>query len=301
MNDTKMVNGSFAARFWQYMKERFPLHKNGLLLLLIFSAVYKFTTYAPMFNPVIFAAGAAAYILFALHLRLMDEFKDFKADSEYRPDRPVQRGLVSLKELGRVMVVVIALELLLSALTGPAGFTCFLAAIIYSFMMWKEFFIGKFLGRHIYLYALSHGVVTIPLTCFAMVATSGWQAVLNQQFIYVAAINAVVFCATFSFEIARKIKRKDEEIAGIETYTSVSGEVMPVILLIILNCVMGFFVYFIIFFPVLTIAYITGAVLYILKRDMFKKGEFMEILTGVYVLVYFIAVNIISLFPAVLK
>jgi uncharacterized membrane protein len=168
--------------------------------------------------------------------------------------------------------------------------------------MWKEFFMGKFLGRHIYLYALSHGVVTIPLICFAIVATSGWTAVLNGQLIIVVVINVIVFCATFSFEIARKIKRKEEEVSGIETYTSASGEVMPVILLIILNCIMGFFAGLIsVFFIVLTALYVAGAVLYILKKSMLKKGEFMELLTGIYVLIYFIALNIILLFHIVQK
>ena len=303
MNDTKMVSGSFAARFWQYMKERFPLQKNGVLLLLIFSAIYTGTTH--YFKYVTFIAGAAAYVLFALHLRLMDEFKDFKADSEYRPYRPVQRGLVTLKELGLVMAVLIAIELILSALTGFLGFIFFTAAILYSFLMWKEFFIGKFLGRHMYLYALSHGVVTIPLTCFAMLAALGLNELSDWGFFIsgTVIINIIVFCATFSFEIARKIKRKEEEVDGIETYTSHSGEVMPVILLIILNCIMGILAVQFggVFFMVLTVAYAVGAILYVLKRNMFKKGEFMEILTGAYVLVYFIALNVISLAAMVRK
>lgn len=288
------------------MDERFPLHKNGVLLLLTFSAIYGISLvyYKNSIRPVVYCAAVIAYILFFLHLRLMDEFKDFSLDSKYKPWRPVQRGLVSLKELGFVMIPVIALELILAAFTGFSGLIWMFSAVVYSFLMWKEFFAGKFLSRHIYLYAITHGVVIIPLTCFAVAAAARPDYGMN----YVV-LNAAVFCTSFSYEIARKVKRPQEEQKGVETYTSASGENAPVAILIVLNIIMGAAgyliaastarpVFFGMFFFLLAIAYITGVVIYITGKKKLKKGVFIESLTGACILSYSIALNIMWIFPA---
>ena len=111
------------SRLWIYQKERFPLA--GYLPL-----VAAFTFSAASYSRIcrggegfvpwtrLIAGIATSFGIFLL-LRLFDEFKDAEDDAAYRPYRPVPRGLVTLRELGRLIVLVIAAMILLNALLMP--------------------------------------------------------------------------------------------------------------------------------------------------------------------------------------
>src|SRR5690606_2728888 len=58
-------------------------------------------------------------LLVFLQLRIADEFKDAEDDRRYRPERPVPRGLVSLRELLAVGVAAGAMALALAFSLSP--------------------------------------------------------------------------------------------------------------------------------------------------------------------------------------
>lgn len=121
-------------RFWIYQRERFPLVSQGLLIGVIslcsvmFSVLLRDAATSaslgsslplPHFALALLVAIGSA-LGFFFQMRVADEFKDYDTDLQYRPYRPVQRGLITLRELawlaGGMMVVQLGLSLWLLSL-----------------------------------------------------------------------------------------------------------------------------------------------------------------------------------------
>ena len=110
------VSAPLPARVWAYLLERFPPAAYTVLVgLFTTSAVMlvgRQTAVAPSFD-VVLRAGAVVLLVF-LHLRLMDEHKDYAADAAAYPDRCLSRGVVTLPLLFRLGVVAVVLEAVLA-------------------------------------------------------------------------------------------------------------------------------------------------------------------------------------------
>src|SRR3989344_4714132 len=109
---------SFIGRFYRYQKERFPVLP---LLLGIIPAtlssgavVSSSPGVAAIFGAV---AGSLAYLL---HVRIVDELRDFEHDVLYHPTRPLQSGNISRKELRYIDIAATA-ALLFMALSAGAS------------------------------------------------------------------------------------------------------------------------------------------------------------------------------------
>ena len=114
-----------------YLNERFPLGKNSLFVLIftlsgyiyagllynskiIKSILSKEVNRVPLFwgkeidkVPIIWYKLFPLFIIifmFFFQLRITDEFKDYEEDLKYRAYRPVQRGIISLKTLGKINI-----------------------------------------------------------------------------------------------------------------------------------------------------------------------------------------------------
>jgi len=94
-------------RFWVYQRERFPLISHGLLIAAFSASAIAFSAFArhaALPHWWLLAAGFLSSLFFFLQMRIADEWKDAAEDAEFRPYRPVPRGLVSLRELAWVGV-----------------------------------------------------------------------------------------------------------------------------------------------------------------------------------------------------
>jgi 4-hydroxybenzoate polyprenyltransferase len=114
---------SLAKRFWIYQSERFPfLTHSPLLAAFTFSAI-SFSLVCRgeigFIDIKIFLVGLATTISLFFLLRISDEFKDKKIDAQFRPELPVPRGLVTLRELGMIGFGVIVLILILNTWLTP--------------------------------------------------------------------------------------------------------------------------------------------------------------------------------------
>ncbi len=85
--------------------------------------------------------------------------------------------------------------------------------------MAKEFFIGEWLSKRLFLYALSHMVV-MPMGLVWAVTMASPGAALPTA-IYVLA--GFSFVSGFTFEISRKIKAPEDERDTIDSYTRIFG------------------------------------------------------------------------------
>ena len=147
---------SLARRFWVFQSERAPLLVLALTTVTLTAAVSRLHG---NLNWRTAAVASALVILYLLQIRLADEPKDFEHDNIHYPDRPVQRGLITLAELNTLKYVVVALFLGLAATT--ASWSTMLWAAVqqgYSYLTWREFFIRDWLRRHFLSYQLLHYV-----------------------------------------------------------------------------------------------------------------------------------------------
>ena len=218
--DTRLVQ-----RGWMYLRERFPPLENGLLVAafglsaLYHSALLRDGSDLPGIGPALVAFVLT--LLFFFLLRVADEFKDHEKDRQYRPERPVPRGLVSLKELGIAGVGAGVLQLVLATWMDATVLLVLLGAWAYFGLMWVEFFVPDWLDRRPLLYMLSHMVIMPAIALLA--SACDWAAVGTTPPKGFAWFLGASFFGGLVFEIGRKIRAPEGEQAGVETYSKTWG------------------------------------------------------------------------------
>lgn len=206
-----------------YIHERFPLSQ-FIPLSFIFGAhaslfIKVFSQSA--YNFITIAFAILALLLFLFRLRLFDEFKDYEHDKKYYPKRPVSRGLISLRSLQPLIIVVLFLEFLISVAFGLVSFLFYLAALLYSLLLLKEFFLKQWLRKHFTLYILLHEALAIFLFYYLYAINTNNLSFLSSAIVMAHALFLTI--SFFSLEVARKIRPQSLEIASKDTYTAQYG------------------------------------------------------------------------------
>ena len=121
----------FVRRLSAYLAERFPLLGHGVLIAAYYSSnqfLARTLTQPsePMRYDLTTLLGALTLLCFFFHLRVFDEHKDYEEGRVHYPDRVLQRGLVTLRDLKILGGIAIAAEVALSLLRGPAAFVAWL-------------------------------------------------------------------------------------------------------------------------------------------------------------------------------
>lgn len=213
------------SRWWTYQNERFPLAVNGPLVAvfslgaLYHSALLRDAATLPGWQPALVAFVVA--LGFFLLLRIADEFKDAEKDAEYRPYRPVPRGLVSLRELGRLAFGTALVQLGLTLWLDPQVTLVLVAAWVYLGLMSVEFFAGDWLEARLGLYVASHMLI-LPLVALLAMACDWAEAGARPPaalgwFLGASYVNGLVL------EIGRKTRAPEDEEKGVETYSTAWG------------------------------------------------------------------------------
>ena len=202
------------------MLERFPPAAYTVLVgLFTTSAVMlvgRQTAVAPSFD-VVLRAGAVVLLVF-LHLRLMDEHKDYAADAAAYPDRCLSRGVVTLPLLFRLGVVAVVLEAVLAVSLSIEAAVAWVVCLIFTLLMRFEFGVGAWLSRRLLLYAITHNPVVALLAFFLWTVAGGAHDRLLALYIGIVSVGSL------AFEIGRKIRLPEEEIVGVDSYSSVLGK-----------------------------------------------------------------------------
>lgn len=212
-------------RWYIYQKERFPLAAHAPLVAafsysaLCYSSLLRHTHHAPGWKPAI--AGFLTSLFFFLQLRIADEFKDFGEDSQFRPYRPVPRGLVKLKELGIIASVAAIFQFLLALWLSPKLLLILIIPWSYLILMSNEFFVRKWLKAHPFHYLWSHMLI-MPMIDFYITACD-WMPSVAIPPSGLGWFLAISFFNGVSLEIGRKIRAPQDEEYGVETYTFLLG------------------------------------------------------------------------------
>lgn len=317
-----------------YLNERFPLGKNSFFTLIFTLSGYIYTgllynskIITPILSkevnrvpllwdkeidkvPMIWYKLLPLFIIifmFFFQLRITDEFKDYEEDLKYRSYRPVQRGIISLKALGKIGLATIIIQIILAHVINPKLIYFMLLVWIYMFLMTKEFFIKNWLTERILIYALSHVVIMIFIT---LVIVKGTGYILQNHFletlylslkkyeknIFIGLIPlfALNYLNGIVLEIGRKTRRADEEEHGVQTYSKLWGRKKAVVVLSLLFVIEYFLVilglahtyekYF--FFGGLTLLIILIVSIYFmvkfLKKDL--SGKIVETVSGLWII-----------------
>lgn len=212
-------------RWWIYQRERFPILAHGLLIAafslsaISFSSLLRGQVHLP--GLAVLVAAFVSGFLFFLQLRIADEFKDFEEDSRYRPYRPVPRGLVSLRELGRVGVISAFIQLGLALWRDPSLAPLLLGVWGYLGLMRKEFFVPSWLKAHPIPYMGSH-LIILPLILLYLTAWD-WRIAGASPPRGLLWLCLIGFFSGMVVEIGRKIRAPQEEEVGVSTYSALWG------------------------------------------------------------------------------
>lgn len=223
------------ARFAVYLRERFPLHAHGpLIAAFAFCAVSVSSVLrqraadpaAPLAwtqFPGAAAVGVAFVVCLAmfLQLRIADEFKDAEEDAAFRPDRPVPRGLVTLRELGAGFVLAGAAQLAAAVWLDARLGWLLLVAWAYLALMSREFFAGRFLRGRPVLYLLSHMGIMPLVDLFA--AGCDWVPAEGGPPPGLGPFLLASFCNGVVIEVGRKLRVPAAERPGVPTYSALWG------------------------------------------------------------------------------
>lgn len=212
-------------RWWTYLQERFPPLENGLLVAvfglsaLYHSALLRDRADLPGAESALVAFGLT--LLFFFLLRVADEFKDLEKDRQYRPERPVPRGLISLRELGLAGAAAAAVQFGLAAWIDATLLLVLLGTWAYFGLMWVQFFVPDWLDDRPVLYMLSHMLIMPGIALLA--AGVDWAAAGVAPPVDLAWFLGASFFGGLVFEIGRKIRAPAGERTGVKTYSKVWG------------------------------------------------------------------------------
>jgi 4-hydroxybenzoate polyprenyltransferase len=214
-----------ASRWWVYQRERFPLAGHGPLIAafsfsaLSFSSMLRGEESLP--DPRAIVVAFVTSLIFFLQLRIADEFKDFDEDLRFRPYRPVQRGLVRLRELGVVFALGALVQLALALWLSPRLVLLLVAVWTYLALMSKEFFARAWLKARPITYMWTHMAI-VPMVDFYATACDWWVQGTSPPpglswFVVVSFLNG------FVIEIGRKVRAPADEEEGVQTYSVLWG------------------------------------------------------------------------------
>jgi 4-hydroxybenzoate polyprenyltransferase len=276
------VQNTPIVRFTTYLRERFPLQQFVPLALLFGTGASLFSQ---TFLPVVFRISNIflsflVLFLFLFRLRLFDEFKDYDHDKKYYPNRPVPRGLISLRELKVIVLAVSIIELFISIYLGFASFVFFILAFFYSLLLLREFFVKKWLKNHFTIYITVHEILCFFLFYYLYsVNIRNFDFAFRGPFFIYSAFLTLSF---FILEVSRKIRPSNLEIPSRDTYTAqygISGAVKLITVLATIAVLLAVIVYY---FEIPTILIITiipaiFGLFYLIKTlNRFKISKSLE-------------------------
>ena len=275
--------------FINYLLERFQIIPLSILVASDILVIYRIT-----YNQNILIWKYVIYFMFVIlylfHNRLADDRRDYDFDKKFYPNRAVQKGLISLRQINNLSYIAIFLMVIIAGSFSFLSLAIFTLLILYTLVAKKDFFLPKdFKEKHLFVYNFLNILQILSL----------------QIFIYVSIINSLdfthfiyshilfVFILSIQVEISRKIK--PEISLANDLYSDRMGMGRSIILwgvfgiFSIINSaylayIIGIQLNTILFleFIMLTLFFI-GGTLYYLKKSLTYENYFLAIMILTYI------------------
>lgn len=213
-----------------FIWERFPPYTYIPFLFLYFIAHIIFSLGKNNYSLFTLLILYLATLIFFFKLRLYDEVKDFESDLKIYPNRPLSRGLLNHSSIYIGIFTCIIFEVIIFAMFGLVGLSAIIIPVIYSLIMFKEFFVRKWIRSHLTLYAITHTFVS-SLFSLALLST------IQSTYIWDLSFNSYLFallswCLFNIFEFGRKTFITSEEKRNIDSYSKIYGRLGASLLVI---------------------------------------------------------------------
>jgi len=219
VTSTPEASLSTPRRWGRFVRERFPpqLHLPVIALIVAANALLGARLLDVPVAPLRLVVSFAVAVLFFFRLRCFDEIKDYRVDLELNPTRPLARGLLTVRATQRMVIGLTVVELALAALFGFAALGLHTLAVAYSYLMYREFFIGRWLRPHLTTYAVTHTFVSVLVALSVVTLVTGVPAGGFPRALFgFALVNWALFNV---FEFARKTFADAEETPGADSYS----------------------------------------------------------------------------------
>lgn len=217
------ADASLLSRLWTYQSERFPLAKT-VPLLAVFSAasitVSATLASRPLPDIQAYLIGFGLVFILFFQLRVCDEVKDLEDDRAYRPERPIPRGLVSLRLIVTLGLVTIPIAVLLVLLHGHNLVWMLVIVWVWLAAMTFEFGVPKWLKSKPVLYLLSHMAI-MPIIDLLLTAIEWQQSRSPSKALWLFI--ALSFTNGCVLEIGRKLWAPVNELQGVDSYSGLWG------------------------------------------------------------------------------
>jgi len=160
-------------------------------------------------------------LIWFMLMRIADEHKDYEEDRQFRPYRPVQRGLVTLKELRVIGIVLVLIQISLSVWVDLRLLFLLVPVYIWFTLMSLEFGVPKWLKAHPTMYLVSHMAI---MPFIDLYATSVEWLPRGGAFSFGIMLYMISsYCDGTVVEVGRKLRAKENEEYGVDTYTHIWG------------------------------------------------------------------------------
>ena len=210
-------------RFNIYQKERFQI---AILLFTTISVVLSSAAVVLKPEEAIFnhwieiIIGLITSLLFMFHIRVLDEHKDYDFDLKYHKDRPVQKRIISLKELLFINLIGLIILFSINIINSVKATIFLLFAFGYTLIAGKEFFIRNWIRKRFFLYNFVNllQLLFLQFYLYSIIEPnfSFSDPILSLHFVFVLFNVGLL-------EFARKLKTKSEENEAQDTYSAKLG------------------------------------------------------------------------------
>ena len=223
----------FLKRMKIYLAEMYPVPLRLLAAVLLYISFVAFLGEIHGVQTRILSPGAfiGIWSLFAilLILRLMDELKDRDIDGELFGDRPLPSGKVLESDIRFSLILVTLLYLAANVLLGAALWMAVLV-LGYALLMFVRFFAPRVLRKSLLLTLATHNpIVPVMLYYVVILFLVEHELPLGKvKWDLVLLLIAMYWTISFAWEIARKIRCREEEDVYV-TYSQIFGRIKAVL------------------------------------------------------------------------
>jgi hypothetical protein len=288
--------------WWQFTKERFdPIsHMTMIILFLVVHVLLARSIFGLQISTLTVILLFIATTAFYFKLRLYDEIKDYEVDLIINKTRPLPRGLLKHADLYWGISICIILEAVIFASQGLASSLSILITIIYSLIMFKEFFIKEKIRPHLTTYAVLHTVVTslLSIAIFSFLSREHFFSVIKtKECLYFAIANWMLFNI---FEFGRKTFATCEERENVDSYSSLFGRGNAVLLVIFQSVwahflifkIFNFHNYFLMWSHLLIFLCLIGVSFQYIKYNSKVSANRYRIMSSLYIILFYVTLTL---------
>ena len=224
MSVGELSRPSLAQRLWIYQRERFPLGKTSILLAVFSAASLSVSAHLSRDGLPAFTTFAGAWVIVLIlffQLRACDEIKDRDDDRRFRPERPIPRGLVSLRLIAGIGLAGVPFAAAIAAMLDLALLVPLALVWFWLALMTAEFFVPDWLKQRPFLYLVSHMAI-MPLIDLFETACQ-WLPRHGAPPAGLAWFLGLSFANGCVLELGRKVWAPENERRGVETYSGLLG------------------------------------------------------------------------------